>query len=80
MNIVKGDEDVVVITNAGTVIRTPLGQVRECGRNSQGVKVINLRENELVSGFTIIPHAEEEATPENNENADNSSENPLEVE
>ena len=80
MNIVKGDEDVVVITNAGTVIRTPLNQVRECGRNSQGVKVINLRENELVSGFTIIPHATEEDTLENNENTDNSSEKPLEVE
>ncbi len=76
MNIVHGDEDVVIITNNGTVIRTPLSQVRECGRNSQGVKVINLKEKESVSSFTIIPHEEEN---QNTENSDELVEKPAEV-
>ena len=69
--IVKGDEDVVVITNNGTVIRTPLSQVRECGRNSQGVKIISLKENESVSSLTILPHIENTfEKEENNEEND----------
>ena len=64
--IVKGDEDVVVITNNGTVIRTPLSQVRECGRNSQGVKIISLKENESVSSLTILPHIENNFEKEEN--------------
>ena len=64
--IVKGDEDVVVITNNGTVIRTPLSQVRECGRNSQGVKIISLKENESVSSLTILPHIENTFEKEEN--------------
>lgn len=66
MKIVKGDEDIIVITTSGTVIRTSLEQVRLCGRNSQGVKIINLREDETVSSFTIVPKEdieEEEKSP-----------------
>lgn len=71
MKIVKGDEDIIVITNNGTVIRTSLEQVRLCGRNSQGVKIINLKENEVVSSFTILPKEdclEEEKTSNLEEN------------
>lgn len=75
MKIVNGDEDIIVITNNGTVIRTPLDQVRLCGRNSQGVKIINLKENEIVSSVTIIPKNEEEE----NEEVDDSTENPSEL-
>ena len=75
MKIVTQKEDVVVITNAGTVIRTDLGQVRLCGRNSQGVKIINLREKESVSSLTIVDKIEEEIDTENvEENAENPAE------
>lgn len=60
MKIVNGDEDVIVITNNGTVIRTSLGQVRECGRNSQGVKIISLKEGETVKSITLLPHSDDE--------------------
>ena len=44
--MVKGDEDLMVITNNGIIIRLPLTQVSSTGRVAQGVKLINLKEKE----------------------------------
>ena len=56
---VQGDEDLMVITNAGIVIRTHLNQIRVIGRNTQGVKVINLEGRQKVSSIAIVPFEEE---------------------
>ncbi len=56
---VNGDEDLMVVTNAGIVIRTPLEQIRMIGRNTQGVKIMNLEARQKVASMTIIPHQEE---------------------
>ena len=56
---VFGDEDLMAVTNAGIVIRTPLEQIRLIGRNTQGVKIMNLEERQKVSSMTIVPHEEE---------------------
>ncbi|MCQ2792939.1 MAG: DNA gyrase subunit A [Bacilli bacterium] len=57
MRAVKGDEDLMMITNGGTVIRMPLDQIKIVGRNTQGVRVIRLDdEKQRVSSITIIPH------------------------
>ena len=58
MSVVNGEEDYLVITTNGQVVRTCINQVRECGRNSMGVKMINLKEDEFVSSFAILPHEE----------------------
>lgn len=55
---VNGDEDLMVITNAGIVIRIPLEQVRETSRNTQGVKIMNLEGRQRVSSIAIVPHEE----------------------
>ena len=55
---VNGDEDVMVITKAGIVIRTWLNEVKVAGRNTQGVKIINIKDKESVVSLTILPHAE----------------------
>jgi DNA gyrase subunit A len=60
MRVVNGDEDYLAITNAGTIVRSEISQVRECGRNSIGVKMINLRDKESVTSFTVLPHTVEE--------------------
>ena len=65
MKVIEGNEDYLVMTNNGQVIRSPISQVRLCGRNSSGVKIINLKEGEKVSSFTILPH--EERVEENTE-------------
>ena len=57
---VKGDEDLFLITEAGTVIRISLEQVSVLGRNTQGVKVINLKKNETLSSFAVVEHSEDE--------------------
>ncbi len=56
---VEGDEDLMVITTAGIVIRTHLNQIRIIGRNTQGVKVINLEGRQKVSSIAIVPFEEE---------------------
>ena len=56
---VSGDEDLMVITNAGIVIRTHLSQIRVIGRNTQGVKIINLEGRQKVSSIAIVPFEEE---------------------
>ena len=56
---VNGDEDVMVITKGGIVIRTWLNEVKVAGRNTQGVKIINIKEKESVVSLTIVPHVDE---------------------
>ncbi len=67
MKVINGDEDYIVITNNGQTIRSPIEQVRLCGRNSIGVKIINLKDKETVSSFTVLPHEENEIQEENTE-------------
>ena len=77
MKVINGDEDYLVMTNNGQVIRSPISQVRLCGRNSSGVKIINLKEGEKVSSFTILPHEEisEEVSQEETSSNESSTEN-----
>ncbi len=56
---VKGGEDVIIITDHGTTIRTSLSQVNETGRNTVGVKIITLRNNEKLSSISVLPADEE---------------------
>lgn len=70
MKVINGSEDYIVITNNGQVIRSPISQVRVCGRNSSGVKIINLKENERVSSFTVLPPEEESEEEINSENTE----------
>lgn len=48
INVVVGDE-VLLSTDSGTIIRLPVGGIREIGRVTQGVRLINLRKGEKVS-------------------------------
>ena len=55
---VKLEDDLMCITNAGIVIRTPLAQVRICGRNTSGVKIMNLEGRQKIVSIAIVPHEE----------------------
>jgi len=52
------EDDLMCITNAGIVIRTPLAQIRICGRNTSGVKVMNLEGRQKIVSIAIVPHEE----------------------
>lgn len=59
----EGKEELVLATKQGMIIRTPASQISTIGRNTQGVRVMKLREtDELVSAAKII--SEEEAEKE----------------
>lgn len=67
---VKGDEDIIIITDHGTTIRTTLTQVSNMSRNTIGVKIITLRDKERISSCSIAPsESEYEATEETAEEA-----------
>ncbi|MPL71243.1 DNA gyrase subunit A [bioreactor metagenome] len=51
---IDGDEDIIVVTNDGIIIRSPLKQFKTSERVTQGVKLIKLRDNQKVSTVTII--------------------------
>ena len=72
---VNGDEDLMVITHQGIVIRTPLEQVRIAGRNTQGVKIINLEGRQRVASIAIVAHEDEEVEEEAIEEVEGVEEN-----
>ena len=62
------EDDLMCITSAGIVIRTPLNQIRICGRNTSGVKVMNLEGRQRIVSIAIVPHEEiDESLPEGEE-------------
>ncbi|MBQ0008786.1 MAG: DNA gyrase subunit A [Firmicutes bacterium] len=61
MRAVAGDEDLMMVTNTGVIIRIPLEQVKIAHRVTQGVKVIRLEdEKQRVSSITVVPHEDAE--------------------
>lgn len=76
LKIVKGDEDLLVITKNGILIRISLNQVSRTGRNTSGVRIINLNEGDYVSSVTLVPHQEEveEYIDENSSNTEEKNE------
>ncbi len=71
--IVNGDEDLMIMTNVGIIIRMSLSQVSSTGRVAQGVKLINLKDEQKVSTIAIINS--EEQTDEEVSTDDESSDN-----
>lgn len=51
---VYGNEDLMIVTNNGMIIRIPLRQVSTTGRVAQGVRLINLRDDQRVGTIAVI--------------------------
>ena len=56
---VSSEDDLMVITNYGIVIRTHLSEVRQSSRNTQGVKILNLEGRQKVSSIAVVPFEED---------------------
>ena len=56
---VTGEEDILLITSDGTIIRTPVSQIRTMGRSTQGVRVMRVADGVKVVAFATAPHEEE---------------------
>lgn len=72
MKTVTGDEDLLIVTNKGIIIRTPITQISQTGRATQGVTLIRLTDDQFVSSVAVVEHEEQEEiideTVENTEN------------
>ena len=61
---VTGEEDLILITTGGIVIRIASEEIRVCGRVSQGVRLIKVEEETTVASVAVVDKAEEEAFEE----------------
>lgn len=61
---VTDDQDIIMVTDGGKIIRTPVNDVRIAGRSTAGVTLFRTAENEKVVSAISIEGASEEETPE----------------
>ena len=70
---VKEDEDVIMISSDGIVIRTHVDQISTFQRPSKGVKVMRVNEGEKVATISVVDRFEDDA---NEDSTDSAAENP----
>ena len=75
---VKDNDEIMVVSKNGIVIRTPVTDIPNISRNTQGVRIMRLKEGDKVSTVEKIKHAfpitestEKYSTPENSEHKEN---------
>ena len=64
---VDNDKDIMIITNSGMIIRMPVEQISTLKRATQGVRLINLKNEQKVSTVAIIDKEEKNITDQNSE-------------
>ena len=57
---VTDENDLMIITRSGVTIRTKVDQIRLAGRATQGVRIINLREGDVIASVMAVPVSDEE--------------------
>ena len=70
LKTVSGDEDLIIITDSGVLMRMSLEQVSTLKRATQGVRLINLKDNQKVATVALVEKAEETTEEEQNESED----------
>ena len=63
---VTDENDLMIINRSGVTIRTKVDQIRVAGRATQGVKIINLREGDVIASVMAVPMSEEEEQTDEN--------------
>ena len=61
---VKGDEDLMIITDTGVMIRTGVADISQTGRSTQGVKVMRLDQDAKIVTFTTVQADEKDEKDE----------------
>ncbi len=81
MKNVTEDNDLLIITQSGLIIRMAVSDIAQSGRNTQGVKLINIRDNDSIASVSVVAKSEEDeqpAAPENGTAEGDHSETPVE--
>lgn len=71
---VTDENDLMIINRSGVTIRTKVDQIRLAGRATQGVKIINLREGDVIASVMAVPVSDEEESVAENDATQPSSE------
>jgi DNA gyrase subunit A len=61
---VTDNHDLMIITQFGNILRSPVSALRVMGRATQGVRLINLKENDIIASVASVFVSEDEETPE----------------
>ena len=61
--VLRDEDEILAITSAGTVMRTPAAEVRQTGRDSMGVRLVNLDETNNNSSSELINDEETTSSP-----------------
>jgi DNA gyrase subunit A len=77
---VKDDDDLMIINKSGIAIRLAVGDLRVMGRATQGVKLINIKDNDSIAAVAKVMHEEEVDLIENDINNNIDNENGTEIE
>ncbi len=75
VKIVHEGKELVIMTNSGMTMRMPLDQISILGRVTQGLRLINLKDNQKVSTISLVDKTEEETSEENTEQCENVAQN-----
>ncbi len=51
---VRDEDEIMIITVGGQMVRTPVKQIREAGRNTMGVKLVNLDEGDKLQAIAPV--------------------------
>ena len=81
MKNVTEDNDLLIITQSGLIIRMAVSDIAQSGRNTQGVKLINIRDNDSIASVSVVAKSEDDeqpAAPENGTDEGTQSETPAE--
>ena len=70
LSLVKEGDEIMVVTDRGRSLRTVVRQIRETGRNAQGVRVMSVDDGEQLIGFELLEDAEEAEETEETEGTD----------
>ena len=67
---VTEENDLLIITQSGLIIRMAVSDIKQAGRNTQGVKLINIRDNDSIASVSVVAKNDEEEITETNESSD----------
>ena len=70
MKNVTEDNDLLIITKSGLIIRMAVSDIKQAGRNTQGGKLINIKDNDSIASVSVVARGEEEALPEGEASAE----------
>ena len=62
---VIGDEDIIITTDEGTIIRLDVNNVSTLRRNTQGVRLMHLKDKQFVTSVTVLAKQDEDNIDEN---------------